>query len=105
MEFDKAIQFAQAVWPIARIVAATALTYGWLSPVLPHRGDSYVVERSTKLKGQIDNAKALGHKPKLSDKINLTILNVTRGAFIHRNIFHARVNAEVEKLRSEKRNQ
>jgi len=103
MELDKAVEFAQTVWPIARVVVPALFALGWISPALPHRGDNEVVERSAKLKGQIDHAKELGHKPKLSDKINLAILNITRGAFIHRSIFHARVDKEIDKLRAESR--
>ena len=41
---------------------------------------------------------------KLSDIAKLTILNITRGAFIHRAIFHLRVDKEIARLRSEIRN-
>ena len=49
MELDKAVEFAQAVWPIARVVVPALYALGWISPALPHRGDNEVVERSAKL--------------------------------------------------------
>jgi len=104
MEFHSVVEFAQAVWPIARVVAPALFALGWISPAFPHRGDNEVVERANKLFGQILHAKELGHKPKLSDKINLTILNITRGAFVHRAIYHFRLDPEIEKLRKERRN-
>jgi len=112
MELGKAIEFAQAVWPIAKVVVPALFALGWVSPAFPTRKrkdgrgriDNGVVEKSASLFGKINAAKDLGHKPKLSDKINLTIFNITRGAFIHRAIFHLRVDKEIARLRSEIRN-
>ena len=81
MELGKAIEFAQAVWPIAKVVVPALFALGWVSPAFPTRKrkdgrgriDNEVVEKSTSLFGKINAAKDLGHKPKLSDKINLTI--------------------------------
>ncbi|MEK9169715.1 MAG: hypothetical protein AAB788_03145 [Patescibacteria group bacterium] len=102
MELDKAVEFAQAIWPVPRVVVPALFALGWISPTFPHRGDNEVVERANKLSGQILHAKELGHKSKLSDKINLTILNITRGAFIHQAMYHARFDAAVKKYRNER---
>ena len=86
------------------LAASIVMAIGWASPLLPHHGDSYVVERSGNLKAKIDHAKELGDRPELSDKINLVILDITRGAFIHRAIFRSRVDPEYERLRRERKN-
>jgi len=103
MEFGEIVKFAQSVWPVAVGIGAVSYLYGWISPAVSRRQNINVVERANKLRGLMNAQKELGHKPKLKNRINLAILNITRGAFLHQNIYSNSMEPGLKKLRNERK--
>jgi len=91
----QATEVAQAVFPYGLGILAVGYIYGWLSPFLSKETKFRVVNSATRLQGLIqftDTARTdtngkLSLKRELLDKVdraNLFILNITRGAFLHK---------------------